>query len=89
MEPGSIAQWAGVAIAAASAVVSVFAWWRSRAARDEAAEQARIATQARLDTAADVKRTANLTEAQHHSHAETVAAEIEPWDIDPVPGYTW
>lgn len=88
MDAGPLSGWAAAGISAVSAAASLIGWWRSRAAKAEATEQARIATQARIDTAADVKRIADAGEAQQQAQAERSAGEeVEPWTVDPIPGY--
>jgi hypothetical protein len=81
MDAGPLSGWAAAGISAVSAAGSLIGWWRSR-------KQARIATQARIDTAADVRRIANAGEARQQTQAERSAAEeVEPWTVDPIPGY--
>jgi hypothetical protein len=79
--------WAAAGVAAASAVGSLIGWWRSRAAKKEAAEQARLATEAQVGVADALKRIADAGTAQQEAEAQRLAAEeIEPWVVDPIPG---
>jgi hypothetical protein len=89
MDAGPLSGWVAAGISVVSAVGSLIGWRRSRAAKAEATEQARIATQAQVSTAADVKRIADVGATQQQAQAERSAAEeVEPWTVDPIPGYT-
>jgi hypothetical protein len=89
MDPGPLSGWVAAGISAVSAAASLIGWWRSRAAKAEATKQARLATEARVSTAADVKRIADAGAAQQQAQAERLSAEeVQPWTVEPIPGYT-
>lgn len=89
MDAGQWSGWAAAGVSAASAVGSLVGWSRSRAAKAEATEQARIATAAQVGTADALKRIAETGAAHQEAQAKRLAAEeIEPWAVEPVPGYT-
>jgi hypothetical protein len=87
MDAGQLSGWAAAGVSAASAVGSLIGWWRSRAAKNEAAEQALIATEAQVSAADALKQIADAGTARQETQAKRSAAEeIEPWAVDPVPG---
>lgn len=89
MDAGQLSGWAAAGVSATSAVGSLVGWLLSRAAKNEAAEQARIATVAQVSTADALKRIADAGAAQQETQAQRLAAEeIDPWAVEPVPGYT-
>lgn len=89
MDAGQLSGWAAAGVSAASAVGSLIGWWRSRAAKTEATEQARLAAVAQLGAADALKRIADAGTAQQETQAKRLAAEeIEPWAVDPIPGRT-
>lgn len=89
MEPGPLSGWVAAAISAVSAAGSLIGWRRARAAKADATKQARIATQAQVGTAADVKRIADMGAAQQRTQAGRLAAEeVEPWAVEEILGYT-
>lgn len=89
MDASQLSGWAAAGVSAASAVGSLVGWWRSRAAKAEATEQARLATAAHVSAADALKRIADAGTAHQETQAKQLAAEeVEPWAVDPIPGRT-
>lgn len=89
MDASKYSGWASAGVSASAALGSLIGWWRSRAAKKVAAEQAKLATDAQVATAEALKRIADAGTAHQETQARQLAAEeIEPWAVDRVPGRT-
>jgi hypothetical protein len=82
--------WAPVvsaAVSVAGGAASIFGWRRARGERTAAAEQAKIATQAVVDTGDHVGRIAEMQQAQQDARSnQSSAKEREPWTVEDIPG---
>lgn len=69
---------AGVALM--SAIVAAVSWWRSRAARDEAARQASIASDSAASAASALKQLVEVQAGrEERQRTREAAAERDPW----------
>jgi hypothetical protein len=89
MDASQWSGWAAASVSAASALGSLLGWWRSRAAKAEAMEQARIAMAAQVNMADALKSIAHAGAEKQQADVDMRAAEeIEPWAVDPLPGHS-
>jgi hypothetical protein len=78
---------ASAAVSIASAAGSAYGWFRAHGERDEAARQAKVASDSAAEAAGALKQIAELrTKQDQRQETHQLVQEHDPWSIHPVDG---